>query len=340
MYLDHRPYPLFRMDAKVHGVVLRHGTAPDGFDALSIREANVFEENGRYFLFYDAIRSPLLGDGARACLAVSNDLVHWEHRGPVLSPGAPGETDSAFAISPWVIREGETWHMFYIGGADLHCDLPYLTLKAHSPGGSLAGPWIKQRDVVPFTIVPGTFHSETASAGFIVKHRGEYLQFFSSSTEKPDGSGIYRTVGLARTRDLDGVWTVDPEPVLPVEEQIENTSLYHEPANGTWFLFTNHVGLFDALEQEFTDAVWVYWTKDLEHWDPARKAVVLDGRNCPWSRKCIGMPTVIPYGDRLALLHDAPGGDSTSHFGRDIGLAWLELPLVPPDEVEGGATWG
>jgi hypothetical protein len=30
--------------------------------------------------------------------------------------------------------------------------------------------------------------------------------------------------------------------------------------------------------------------------------------------------------------YDAPGGDSMSHMGRDIGLAWIDLPLTPPSE--------
>jgi hypothetical protein len=29
------------------------------------------------------------------------------------------------------------------------------------------------------------------------------------------------------------------------------------------------------------------------------------------------------------LFYDAPGGDSASHMERDLGLAWLELPLSP-----------
>jgi hypothetical protein len=32
----------------------------------------------------------------------------------------------------------------------------------------------------------------------------------------------------------------------------------------------------------------------------------------------------------LAVLYDAPGGESISHMKRDIGLAWLDLPLAPP----------
>jgi hypothetical protein len=30
---------------------------------------------------------------------------------------------------------------------------------------------------------------------------------------------------------------------MPPAEQVENRSLYFEPANRTWFLFTNHIGL-------------------------------------------------------------------------------------------------
>ena len=37
------------------------------------------------------------------------------------------------------------------------------------------------------------------------------------------------------------------------------------------FGYKNHIGIDRG---EFTDAIWVYWSKDLNQWDPARKAVV------------------------------------------------------------------
>jgi len=108
-----------------------------------------------------------------------------------------------------------------------------------------------------------------------------------------------------------------------------------EPANQTWFLFTNHVGL-DGFE--YTDAVWAYWSKDLNRWDPAHKAVVLDRSNCSWSKHIIGLPSVVRVGDRLALFYDGNGDTKKpagvkSHTNRDIGLAWLRLPLVRPAEA-------
>lgn len=61
----------------------------------------------------------------------------------------------------------------------------------------------------------------------------------------------------------------------------------------------------------------------------------LDGKNCTWSSSCIGMPSVIRVKDRLAVLYDAPGGNSVDHMRRDIGLAWLKLPLISPADPEG-----
>jgi predicted GH43/DUF377 family glycosyl hydrolase len=221
--------------------------------------------------------------------------------------------------------------MFYLGtphtspAPNLIPSFPYLTMKARSE--SPAGPWIKQRDVVPFKCTPGTYYDVTASPGQIVRQGAGYLMFFSAAAN--DKQGTHRTVSIARTEDLNGPWRIDPQPIVPAAEQIENTSLYYEPSSKTWFLFTNHIGLEGY---EYTDAVWVYWTRDLNHWNAADKAVVLDGRNCGWSRKCLGLPSVVKSGNRLAVLYDAPGGDSKSHMNRDVGIAWLELPLKTPGQ--------
>lgn len=87
-----------------------------------------------------------------------------------------------------------------------------------------------------------------------------HLQFFSATTRKPGNPCVQRTLGIARTKNLDGPWTVDPQPMVPIEEQIENSSFHYEESNETWFLFTNHIGIDHG---EYTDAIWVYWSKDL-----------------------------------------------------------------------------
>jgi predicted GH43/DUF377 family glycosyl hydrolase len=330
-YSDHRPAAKYRLEANDHGAVLRHGDGPGRCDELGARDVWVWEHDGTYFMHYDGAGPK----GWLACLATSKDLVNWTKKGPVLDLGKANEEDSASASYGVTFFDGREWHMFYLGtphvtpAPDFIPAFPYLTMKAQSRSPS--GPWRKQREVIPFRTKAGTYYSSTASPGHVLRRGDEYLMFFSTSTDRP----ILRTLGIARTRDLNGPWTIDAKPIVPMEEQVENSSLYHDDASDTWYLFTNHVGVEGGLE--YTDAIWVYWTRDIQRWNRDQKAVVLDRRNCKWSRHIIGLPSVVRIGNRLALFYDGnsagkmPAGVK-SHMNRDVGLAWLDLPLVAPND--------
>jgi len=324
-YPDGRSTATLRYEARDAGVVLPYGKCPHHCDEYGARDVWVFKDKNRFYMHYDAAGPT----GWLTALATSRNLRNWKERGPVLQLGLPGSDDSASASYGTTYFDGKHWQMFYLGTPhatappDRIPTFPYLTMKAVS--NSPMGPWRKQPGVIPFRPKAGTYYSATASPGQIIRQGDEYLQFFSASTDEP----ILRTISIARTKDLNGPWSIDPSPIVPSSEQIENSSLYYEQANKTWFLFTNHVGI-DESGEEYTDAIWVYWTKDINHWDAKKKAAVLDGRNSTWSKRCIGLPSVIRSGNRLAIFYDAPGGDSVSHMRRSIGLAWMNLPLIPP----------
>jgi hypothetical protein len=263
---------------------------------------------------------------------VSRDLEHWDLKGPVLDLGEPGDDDAGTASSPWVVFDGKWWHMFYVGSRTTSPPpnripaVPYFTLAARSLHPQ--GPWTKQRGLVPFRTKPGTYYADTASPGQIVKHGEEYLMFFSAAAFTDQRKKrLLRTLSIARTKNLDGEWTVDSLPALPPEHQVENSALYFESSNGTWFLFTNHIGLDSA--GEYTESIRAYWSVDVNHWNPEQRAVVLDRTNCAWSKRCIGMPSVVPVGGRLAIFYDASTTVS-SNMGRDVGMAWLKLPMKVP----------
>lgn len=312
--------PELRLDAKDAGVILRHGDGPNQCDINGAREPTLIFEDGKYYLFYD-------GGGPKgwlACLATSTDMKTWTKHGPVLDFGAPGEPDAGGALSPWFIKEGDTWHMYYVtamttgGPPGFVAGAPYNS--GHARSKSLMGPWVKTKGYVPIKPKPegAGYPQFMAYPGHIVKKEdGEYLMFFGSPG----------AIGIARSRDLLGEWVPDPAPFVDKHFDLENSSVYYEPENKTWFLFANHIRAIDPM---FTDAIWVFWTKDLEKWESENRAIALDGVNCTWSKRCIGMATVTRIGNRLAMVYDAAGGDSTSHLGRDIGLAWYDLPLQPP----------
>lgn len=332
-YPDGRPVARYRMDAEDAGRILEHGQGPDQCDVAGAREASIVLHNGIYHLFYDGAEP---GVGWLACLATSRDLKTWQRHGKAFAYGQTGTLDSHTATSPWFIHHDGLWHAYYVGctrtGRPPDCvpATPYFTLKAEAE--QLTGPWRKRYDVQVVTTQPGTYHADSASPGYIFQHDGRFWMFFSSGQNVEHSPGTIthqRTLGMACAPHPDGPWTVLDAPVLPIEQQIENSSLYYEPANGWWFVFTNHVGI-DEAGREWTDAIWMYWSTDPTRWDPSHKAVALDGRNCTWSSRCVGMPSVVRVGDRLAMFYDAPGGDSRSHMNRDIGLAWFDLPLTPP----------
>jgi predicted GH43/DUF377 family glycosyl hydrolase len=326
-YPDDRPSAQYRFAAKDQGIVFRHGSGPGGCDSLGARDIWVWQHKSTYYMHYDGAGT----NGWLACLATSSNATSWEARGPALNFGVAGQKDAASASYGVTFFDRQRWHMFYLGTPntspppDLVPAFPYLTMKAE--GSTPYGPWKKRYDITPFSPRPNTYYSATASPGHVIPGKKEFLMFFSASTDSP----ILRTLGIARTRDLDKPWTIDPRPIVPPTEQVENSSLYYQEQTRTWFLFTNHVGLKNGLE--YTDAIWVYWTKDLEKWNPNQKAVVLDGSNSTWSKEIIGLPSVVRVGNRLALFYDGYAGKgipegAASHMQRDIGLAWIDLPLI------------
>jgi len=323
-YADGRPTARMRLPCTDQGIVLRYGDGKDSCDVYGAREAVINKEGDTYYLFYDGAGK----DGWLACLAESKDLQHWTKKGPILTLGEPGRGDAESASSPWVIKEHNTWHMFYVGAANTTPPpyripaFPYLTMKAKST--SLSGPWIKQYDVLAFPPKANSYYTVTSSPGFIVKQGKEYLQFFSAATQ--DSTGTKRTLGLARTTDLNASWNVPDEPLFPLTEQIENSSVFFDNQTKIWYLFTNHIGI-NSRKSEYTDAIWVYWSRNINKWNANDKAIVLDSTNCTWGKGAIGMPTVTQYGNRLALLYDAAEGKSLDHMKRSIGLAWMQLPL-------------
>ncbi|MBB5547547.1 hypothetical protein [Paraburkholderia fungorum] len=330
VYSDGRPGASYRLNATDQGIVLKHGDGPGQIDINGARDVFVYQSAGTYYMHYD-------GQGSAnwtADLATSTDLVNWSKKGQLISAGPSGQSDSGSAGYATVYFDGTSWHMFYLGvtqvgpGPNFFGYPPYVTMKAKSD--SPTGPWTKQYNVTPFQPVAGTYYDGTASPGAIVPTQSGYLQFFSAGT-----TDAKRTIGIARTSNLDNSWAVDPTPALPLNEQLENASIYYQESTKTWFMFVNHIGIGSI--GEYADSIWVYWTQDVDHWNSWNKAVVLDGSNCSWSHKIIGLPSVTQVGNRLAIFYDGQavdppaGSDWTAfHMNRDIGLAWLDLPVKMP----------
>jgi hypothetical protein len=356
----------FRLSGvKDQGVVLRRSSKGELLyeqEGGGIREAILNRQGDAFYLFYDGW-TPLDVD-YKMCWnlrAKSHDLIHWEKQGVQLAGSRkdhpelkPGDCcDYYYCVSPWIIKEQDLYYMFYDGGPGQAPDStptgPYVTLLA--TGLSLEGPWHKATDEpgkrkhVCFPLRPGTFYQDTACAGHVLRNpkwQGDgdtenykFMMFFSAASMRGE---LTRGIGIARTNDLSvgddynqlegNFWHIDEQPLAPLEDDVENSSVYFEETTATWYLFTNHIDETNT----YTDAIWVYWTQDLDCWNPANKAVVLDSSNSLVIRGAIGMPTVLKVNDEtLAMVYDGAEGEDCSHMNRSICLATIDLPLIAPN---------
>jgi hypothetical protein len=323
------PAPSRRMSFVDRGPVLLHGNGPAGCDLSGAREAIVFTDPSRpgsLLMHYDGAGPT----GWLACRAESRDGgATWAKAGPVLRLNSNSLYDKASASSPWVKRASDgTWHMYYLGAKYASSSpryipiAPYTTM--HATSASALGPW-KQTGQVAVARKSGTWYGLSASPGPVLRLGKQWVIYFSGACS----SGM--SIGTARSSSPAGPWTVDPEPLVPITQRLENAALHYDRDTRLWWMLANHIGTAKGSDGlAYTDGIWAYWSRRPTDFSPSRSAVVLDGSSTSWT-KVIGMPSILRQGHSLQLYYDGIKGRArTDHMSRDIGLATLRLPLAVP----------
>jgi predicted GH43/DUF377 family glycosyl hydrolase len=87
------------------------------WEAGGLYKSWLVEQDGTYYLFYNAKNQTAGAWKEQTGVALSTDLTHWERlsANPILRNGPPGAFDDIFASDPCVLRLGGVWVMFYFG---------------------------------------------------------------------------------------------------------------------------------------------------------------------------------------------------------------------------------
>lgn len=76
----------------------------------------LIEEDGKYYLFYNAKQKDEFPWNEQIGMAVSDDMIHWRRNSanPVIR-NSEKKWDSLFCSDPYVVKDHEKWVMFYFG---------------------------------------------------------------------------------------------------------------------------------------------------------------------------------------------------------------------------------
>ena len=180
----------------------------NSYDNQGISQTKVYYDGTKYMMWYLGLSS---GRGY-TLYAESQDGINWIRpvQTPVLNPGPPGSWDSWIAAAGPVIKEGQTYKMYYLGYNDPYGQ--YGIGLATSLDGKV---WQKNPDPVMY----GTSGWERQiAAQSILKINGLYYMYYGGQFQTGEGK-----IGLAISND--GInWTkYSGNPILvPTQSWEEN----------------------------------------------------------------------------------------------------------------------
>ena len=154
------------------------------WESGGLYKACLLEEDGVFYLFYNAKNAaePWV---EQIGLATSTDLLHWQrHVDNPLLPITPNAWDSRFASDPFVVRDSNTWLMFYYGYNSRHAQdgLACSTDLLH---------WEKHPDpIIPYG-QPGTLDATHAHKPSIVCQGGVLYHFYCAVRPIQPGDPAY-----------------------------------------------------------------------------------------------------------------------------------------------------
>lgn len=150
--------------------------AEDGADweRGGLYKSYLVENNGTYYLFYNAKDKIQWPWTEQTGVAISSDLINWRRYpgNPILHAGAKGAFDDVFASDPCVHKYEKNWIMFYFGNSS----------DGHAREGAAFSSdllqWDKSDEILIDTGIPGAVDSTHAHKPGIIGVNGVLYHFY------------------------------------------------------------------------------------------------------------------------------------------------------------------
>jgi predicted GH43/DUF377 family glycosyl hydrolase len=213
----------------VNNPVLTHGQPPD-WDAYEIYTPMVVKVDNVYHMWYSGAA---IDDQDNIGHATSSDRVHWDEdpENPVILRGEPQSWDMQWVVTPFVIFQSDTFHMWYSGAPNIsNVSIGYAT--STDPYGKN---WTKDTLHNPIlSPVPGNWDYPRIEYPSISSFNDTLYMFYTG------GNYNNRDIGFATSTDKVN-WYKNPLPCL------------RRGDSGKWdyFRISTPCVLFDGITGEY-----------------------------------------------------------------------------------------
>ena len=329
--------------------VLTGSGVPGAFDEKAVDIPFVFRHNDRFYMLYTGFD----GVGYQSALAVSDDLLHWTHKGVILPRRAgSGRWDAVGGAATWIIKESDRLEdvprLKKIDGKYWFVYHSYPQTGYESGPAEISLAWCEDEELLDWHPLDAPVFSwrdgaDWESGGLykacIISHEGRYWLFYNA---KNRAERWIEQTGLAVSDDLFH-WERCPEnPLLRVNPASWDERFVSDPYivrdGDTWLNF--FFGYGKMYPDGHTHAQeGLAFSDDLIHWEKVQEPILPYGEpgrpDCGHTHKA----SILKWNGVLYHFYcgtrPSREGDSTSAYGefRTICLAASE----PVWEKEGNA---
>jgi len=153
------------------------------WEAGGLYKSWLMEEDGVFYLFYNAKDKTEWPWIEQTGVATSKDLVNWNRLAgnPILRVGSKGEFDDIFASDPVVLKAGNAWAMFYFGNcSDGHArdGIAFSDDLIH---------WRKSHEILIDAGLAGSIDSTHAHKPGIISKDGRLYHFYCAVAPARNG---------------------------------------------------------------------------------------------------------------------------------------------------------
>lgn len=261
--------------------VLQGSGIEGAFDQLAVDIPFVFWHRGQFYMLYTGFD----GKGYQSALAVSDDLLHWNHKGIILKRKLESDSwDRIGGAATWMIKENDSlWEVPRLRKVD---GKYWMVYHSYPDTGYESGPaeiglaWTEDEELLQWNFPEKPVFSWKDGSDWelgglykacIIEDKGIWYMFYNAK----DREQRWREqTGVAMSLDLVHWKRCEENPVLKVDPEAWDERFVSDPYivhdGDTWLNY--YFGYGNGHAQE-----GLALSSDLIHWEKVREPIITHG---------------------------------------------------------------